>query len=821
MRFVLESKLTATGDRIRAVLIREGLSKNKNNWTRTALESLVKILEGVPVHLYDASSDGSRRMLDHWESWRARLRRVLPPDLGRLLPERFDQAQAATIRNPSLVIGRDGVAQVEADLEPAGKRGGLFRSLATQARRLGQVLGLSIHAPPDGVESREIEGGALEIANVSRVVGFDVVSYPSAGGRVLPVLEALARRRTMQDLCKRLLRLVPEDRRGPLEGIEPPEVDNAQALLGEEHQEFRDAIVEALELGEIDDAQLPAVLESMARLAPKEKPAPTKRKAKPKPARRNSDAGDGDGDDAGSAALESRMAELEEREAKRIKAAGRSLIDAVLETAKLPEKLTKFARSRLLELLESEGEIERGTIDTFVSELKDSIGGAQNAAGSIVEGEHDRYYAPPTAHAWTTGPRVEAALEGMLANRDVTILENGQRVSVPRFHSLRYSYSFITGDWGLDGARYYNTNRVRRSPLVESIDWDANPFYQAWRAKVGAVTEAARVTADYPLLLSNLQHKRLLKEYAKLQHVWRMIARTVPVADFKQRNIHQFGEFGQLAAVDEGESGSTGPWATGYVELTYPSEDDITATITKYGGLARWSWESIINDDLRKLQRIAPMMARAAERTLNTLVWGRILNNSNIYDGTALFTAGHGNLTSLAYSSANVKEMRKKMTRQKDLDDQEAGRFRPKTLAVGTELSDQAWEDVGAAGKADLERQEHEPANAGTGIGTLSHENPSQPNVLRTRYGLQVVEVHEFDEVAGADDNYYLAADPMVSDIMEVGFLNGREDPELFVQDLPRVGSMFDDDVIVWKVRHPHDGGVITDFRGFQGGIAP
>jgi hypothetical protein len=56
--------------------------------------------------------------------------------------------------------------------------------------------------------------------------------------------------------------------------------------------------------------------------------------------------------------------------------------------------------------------------------------------------------------------------------------------------------------------------------------------------------------------------------------------------------------------------------------------------------------------------------------------------------------------------------------------------------------------------------------------------------------------------------------------MIEIGFFGGREEPELFVQDAPNVGSLFSNDVITYKIRHIYGGGVL-DFRGFVGGIVP
>ena len=44
-----------------------------------------------------------------------------------------------------------------------------------------------------------------------------------------------------------------------------------------------------------------------------------------------------------------------------------------------------------------------------------------------------------------------------------------------------------------------------------------------------------------------------------------------------------------------------------------------------------------------------------------------------------------------------------------------------------------------------------------------------------------------------------------------MGFLDGREDPELFVQDAPTVGSLFSSDEITYKIRHIYGSTVKVD----------
>jgi hypothetical protein len=53
---------------------------------------------------------------------------------------------------------------------------------------------------------------------------------------------------------------------------------------------------------------------------------------------------------------------------------------------------------------------------------------------------------------------------------------------------------------------------------------------------------------------------------------------------------------------------------------------------------------------------------------------------------------------------------------------------------------------------------------------------------------------------------------PNVGDVVEMGYLNGREEPEMFVADSPQSEQVFVADKIRNKIRHEYAGAVI-DFR--------
>jgi len=67
-------------------------------------------------------------------------------------------------------------------------------------------------------------------------------------------------------------------------------------------------------------------------------------------------------------------------------------------------------------------------------------------------------------------------------------------------------------------------------------------------------------------------------------------------------------------------------------------------------------------------------------------------------------------------------------------------------------------------------------------------------------------------------NNWFLMADPADIVCIEIGFLDGKEEPEIFIQDMPNVGSMFSHDKLTYKIRHIY-GGVNTDYRGADGNI--
>ena len=67
-------------------------------------------------------------------------------------------------------------------------------------------------------------------------------------------------------------------------------------------------------------------------------------------------------------------------------------------------------------------------------------------------------------------------------------------------------------------------------------------------------------------------------------------------------------------------------------------------------------------------------------------------------------------------------------------------------------------------------------------------------------------------------NNWYAVTDSAFLDLIELGFVEGREEPVILLQDQPTIGNVFARDNITYKVRHEY-GGALMDFRGFVGSL--
>jgi hypothetical protein len=372
--------------------------------------------------------------------------------------------------------------------------------------------------------------------------------------------------------------------------------------------------------------------------------------------------------------------------------------------------------------------------------------------------------------------KVSKALDDFFGVKADGFTEGHDGTKVPKFRvvaagqgvrSFKQLYVDITGDANVTGQK---SEAVRLSESLDSTSFDQ--------------------------ILGDSITRRMVAEYQQAsQAMWRgTIADVVPVSDFRTQRRMRMGAYANLSSVSQGAP---------YPAMTSPTDEEATYAATKRGGTEEITIEMIANDDVGVIRRIPSKMARAAAQTLYEFVFDFLRTNAAVYDATALAAVGHGNnLVTTALSSANIVALRNRMKKQTDMSNGKRLGLSARYLWVPTDLEELAFQ-LTAATKAIND------------AGVVTTAEPSAPNFVN-KIG---IEARVVDYWADAND-YWITASIDQTPMIEVGFLNGREDPELFVQDMPNQGSMFSNDKLTYKIRHIY-GGAVLDYRGFAAGIVP
>lgn len=367
------------------------------------------------------------------------------------------------------------------------------------------------------------------------------------------------------------------------------------------------------------------------------------------------------------------------------------------------------------------------------------------------------------------------SLEGLIAGEDA-VDPSGERV--PAFRSLREAYHSFTGrhEHNLPG-----TADIGHWMLAESVG--AVPDMASQR-----LTESV-LTSSWTSAFADTMHRRLIAEYnfAPLRTWEALVSENTSVTDFKAQRRTRVGGFDTLSVVAENNP---------YPPLTTPADEEASFQVQKYGGTEVVTFEAFANDDLSAIRRVPKNMARAALVTLYNAIWITLFEGNAVtsYDATALFAAGHNNTTVIGggLSDTALATLRTAMLKQTKAG--EVSGFignTPKMLIHPSEL----WQEAKALTESIVK------------IGAANAEL----NAFGGADQLERVEVPLFT----SPSTYYLAADPKQVPILEMGWYNGRRDPEILVQDGPTAGAVFTNDRVTYKIRHIWDVAVL-DHRGLQ-----
>lgn len=285
-------------------------------------------------------------------------------------------------------------------------------------------------------------------------------------------------------------------------------------------------------------------------------------------------------------------------------------------------------------------------------------------------------------------------------------------------------------------------------------------------------------TDTFANVLGNSITRQIQQNYrdAVAWDAWSRVATVTPVRDFRTQERTQMGGYGNLPIVAERGN---------YTSLADPSDAKSTYAVAKRGGLIQVTFEAIKNDDVAALQRLPIEVGRTAKRTLYTFVMNFYAANAAIYDTLALFHATHNNLFTAALDASQVAAHRLAMMKQTGRDTGNRMGIPPAILMVPLDMQETAV--------------------------NLFNRSTNNDKTFIQDFAPDIIPVVTWTDA----NDWVMQANPLDIPVLEIGFLDGGQEPTLLAQSDPTSGSVFTNDVISWKVRHTYGGNILVD--GWKG----
>jgi hypothetical protein len=290
-------------------------------------------------------------------------------------------------------------------------------------------------------------------------------------------------------------------------------------------------------------------------------------------------------------------------------------------------------------------------------------------------------------------------------------------------------------------------------------------------------------TSDFPYILANTMYKVLLEKFKGVNSPWRQYTMQGDLNDFRTADRVLVDEAPDLEEVLE----------DGIYKDSKMTDYRYQIYLRTFGRTFSIGRRVVVNDDLNVIKKTPQRLGRAAGRTLVKRIVGMIEGDGNTYDNKNLFHADHGNsgnttLANTITGRAAVSAAMSTIEKATDESGEKMG-LTAKYLLVPIDL-----EDIALQIKNSREVRQISTSGGGTSPGG---------KVARL-----TVLVEPFLTSTTA---WYVMSDPEDCPIVEVGFLNGKEAPDLLALKPEAVnlaggddpwGYEFDD--LNYKVRHDY-----------------
>jgi hypothetical protein len=310
-------------------------------------------------------------------------------------------------------------------------------------------------------------------------------------------------------------------------------------------------------------------------------------------------------------------------------------------------------------------------------------------------------------------------------------------------------------------------------------------------------------------LLANVMNRMLWSDFGPTDYRWQDIVTSITAPrDFRQNVRTGLRYIPDLPTLTEDQP---------FAELTNLADvqGEVTYNVNERGALLSFTRRVIINDDVDLVKRWVEQVKRSVWRTLAKRVWGLISPNATYgADGVALFNAAHSNVTSgagAALTAAMLTTARNAMFAQTEMNGQDKLGLGggPLLLAVPIALEATAiqinrapWLSLALTGN----------------VGATSNATATPTlNEWKHRLGKDNENIFANPLLTNTQDWYLFDTSRKVQ-IIEVGFLNGQQMPQMLVADIPTADEAFTQDRVVYKVLHEYDVALL-DYRGCYAGL--
>ena len=745
------------------VLIEAGESDNGANWKPETLKESLHQFEGAEAFAYEYK--GGAKGVDFYDHLPEAIRNSIPG--GQALKNKvgdYSNIRYETFKKADGSTGEGILAQFRI-LESAKWLRDYIKDSYNSGRK---SLGFSIDAMTRWMNRLKENGRMIkDVLEIGKVDEITIVSEPGAGGKLLRLL--MSQQKQEVEMFEKLFKWFEKNHPVQAKRIQESFTDKT---TDDEKLALITTVIDKLQESKVAvDKELAEALEAAKKKDPNKKD--------PDELKLQESFTKAEMKDAAAAAVEEALKIVNTKAAK--VTAGRQILEGKLAESKGMPKLEKE------EILTEYGDkgLSEEEINSMLARKQTKIAKMQESGLYVPNQEREEIFKMDDEEY----DKAVKGLTGLLIDETID--------KIPPFHTLQESYKIINkvqGDREHLGRQIFGEMAVALPS--EKILATQNDPHGMWRGYLresrqsgGRMQEAQLTTSLWTEVYGDSVRRALMREYDRDASLnsWREVVSLIGSApDFRTNRRQRIGGFGNLSIVGEGAT---------YQPIDFPTDEEVAYAVQKRGALANITMEAIIDDDLGAVRMVPRKLGVAAIQTLHEFVFDFIKDNATVdYDSTALFHADHANLGTVALSATSIDDRIFAMNQQVEQDSGKPLGIDPAIILIPAELRKTAWELV----------------NSST---SLDGRTDNTDNWVKT-FALRIIQLNYWTD----SNNWYLIGDTRKYPTIEIDFLRGRQEPELFIQDQPTVGSVFSADKITYKIRHIY-GGDILDHRAMDGNV--